>query len=183
MADQTATPRPEVDPESVGLHSLAPAPGSKRDRKRIGRGHAAGGGKTAGRGHKGYGARAGSKDRPRFEGGQNPLHMRMRKLRGPNKKMSMPFEPFRTVTQHVNLDQLEERFEGGAAVDLAALNGVGLASRKGIPVKVLGRGELSKALTVHAHAFSKGAREAIEGAGGTCVVLDAGGRKKNRLYR
>jgi large subunit ribosomal protein L15 len=172
-----------LKPEEIGLHTLAPAPGSKRDRKRVGRGHAAGGGKTAGRGHKGYGARAGSNDRPRFEGGQNPIHMRMRKLRGPNKKMSMPFEPFRTITQHVNLEDLEQRFEAGAAVDVAALQAAGLATRKGIPVKVLGRGELSKALTVSAHNFSKSARAAIESAGGTCVVLDAGSRKKNRLYR
>jgi large subunit ribosomal protein L15 len=183
MADETTTPREAVDPETVGLHSLAPAPGAKRARKRIGRGHAAGGGKTGGRGHGGYGSRAGSKERPRFEGGQNPIHMRMRKLRGPNKKMSMPFEPFRTVTQHVNLEDLEARFEAGSAVDVAGLQGAGLATRKGIPVKVLGRGELSKALTVSAHAFSKSAREAIEGAGGTCVELDAGGRKKHRKYR
>jgi large subunit ribosomal protein L15 len=183
MAETTSQAPAPVDPETVGLHSLAPAPGAKRARKRIGRGHAAGGGKTAGRGHKGYGSRAGSKDRPRFEGGQNPLHMRMRKLRGPNKKMSMPFEPFRTVTQHVNLDDLEARFDAGAAVDVATMQRAGLATRRDIPVKVLGRGELSKALTVSAHAFSKGARAAIEGAGGTCVELDAGGRKKNRRYR
>ena len=173
----------EIDPTEVGLHNLQPAPGSRKDRKRIGRGHGSGHGKTSGRGHKGYGSRAGAKDRARFEGGQNPIHMRMRKLRGPNKKMSMPFEPFRTVTQHVNLDDLEARFDAGAAVDVAALQGAGLATRRNIPVKVLGRGELSKALTVSAHGFSKSARAAIEGAGGTCVVLDAGGRKKHRLYR
>ena len=120
----SAEPRDErVDAEGVGLHSLKPAPGAKRDRKRVGRGHGSGHGKTSGRGHKGYGSRAGAKDRARFEGGQNPIHMRMRKLRGPNKKMSMPFEPFRTHTQHVNLDDLEARFDTGAAVDLAALEG------------------------------------------------------------
>jgi large subunit ribosomal protein L15 len=156
--------------EALGLHSLSPAKGAKRDRKRVGRGHGSGHGKTSGRGHKGYGSRAGAKDRARFEGGQNPIHMRMRKLRGPNKKMSMPFEPFRTHTQPVNLDDLEARFETGAAVDLAALKAAGLATRKDIPVKVLGRGELSKPLTVHAHKFSKTARERIESAGGTCVV-------------
>jgi large subunit ribosomal protein L15 len=163
-----------TEPESrVGLHNLAPAPGSRKDRKRVGRGHGSGHGKTAGRGHKGYGARAGAKDRARFEGGQNPIHMRMRKLRGPNKKMSMPFEPFRTHTQPVNLADLDARFDDGAAVDLDALRGAGLATRKGIPVKVLGRGELSKALTVHAHGFSKSAREKIESAGGTCQIIDA----------
>jgi large subunit ribosomal protein L15 len=97
----------------------------------------------------------------------------MRKLRGPNKKMSMPFEPFRTHTQPVNLEDLDARFEDGAAVDLDALRGAGLATRKGIPVKVLARGELSKALTVHAHGFSKSAREKIESAGGTCQVIEA----------
>ena len=156
--------------EKIGLHTLKPAPGSRSSRKRVGRGEGSGTGKTAGRGQKGYGSRAGAKDRARFEGGQNPIHMRMRKLRGPNKKMSMPFEPFRTHTQPVNLDDLEKRFETGAAVDLAAMKAAGLATRKEIPVKVLGRGELTKPLTVHAHKFSKTARERIEAAGGTCVV-------------
>jgi large subunit ribosomal protein L15 len=181
--DQTPAVTVETPAEDVGLHSLKPAPGSRKARKRVGRGHGSGHGKTSGRGHKGYGSRSGSKDRARFEGGQNPIHMRMRKLRGPNKKMSMPFEPFRTVTQHVNLDDLEARFDKGASVDIAAIQGAGLATRKDVPVKVLGRGELGKALTVHAHAFSKSAREAIEAAGGTCVEIDAGGRKKGRRFR
>jgi large subunit ribosomal protein L15 len=162
----------KIDAEGVGLHSLKPAPGSRKDRKRVGRGHGSGTGKTSGRGHKGYGSRSGAKDRARFEGGQNPIHMRMRKLRGPNKKMSMPFEPFRTHTQPVNIEDLEARFEAGASVDLAAMKAVGLATRRDIPVKVLGRGEISKALTVHAHGFSKSARERIEAAGGTCQIID-----------
>ncbi|HYM56679.1 MAG TPA: 50S ribosomal protein L15 [Solirubrobacteraceae bacterium] len=162
----------EQPAEAIGLHSLSPAPGSRKDRKRVGRGHGSGHGKTSGRGHKGAGSRAGAKDRARFEGGQNPIHMRMRKLRGPNKKMSMPFEPFRTHTQPVNLDDLEKRFDKGAAVDLDALRGVGLATRKDVPVKVLGRGELTKPLTVHAHGFSKTARERIEAAGGTCQLIE-----------
>jgi large subunit ribosomal protein L15 len=161
------------DAEQVGLHTLAPAPGARRPRKRVGRGEGSGTGKTAGRGQKGAGSRAGAKDRARFEGGQNPIHMRMRKLRGPNKKMSMPFEPFRTHTQPVNLEDLEARFADGAAVDVAALNAAGLATRRDVPVKILGRGELSKRLTVHAHGFSKSARERIEAAGGTCQVIDA----------
>jgi large subunit ribosomal protein L15 len=156
----------------IGLHSLKPAPGSRRPRKRVGRGEGSGYGKTAGRGQKGYGSRSGAKRRARFEGGQNPIHMRMRKLRGPNKKMSMPFEPFRTHTQPVNLADLEKRFDDGAAVDLDALHAVGLATRKNIPVKILGRGELTKRLTVHAHAFSKTARERIEAAGGICQVIE-----------
>jgi large subunit ribosomal protein L15 len=98
--------------------------------------------------------------------------MRMRKLRGPNKKMSMPFEPFRTHTQPVNLGDLDARFEDGASVDLAALRAAGLGTRKNIPVKILARGELTKKLTIHAHGFSKTARERIEAAGGTCQVVD-----------
>ena len=158
--------------EPIGLHNLKPAPGSRRPRKRIGRGEGSGTGKTAGRGQKGYGSRSGSKQRTRFEGGQNPLHMRMRKLRGPNKKMSMPFEPFRTHTQPVNLADLERVFDDGASVDIDALRAAGLGTRKNIPVKILGRGELTKKLTVHAHGFSKTARERIESAGGTCQVIE-----------
>ena len=155
-----------------GLHTLKPAPGSRKARKRVGRGEGSGTGKTAGRGHKGYGSRSGAKDRARFEGGQMPIHMRMRKLRGPTKKMSMPFEPFRTHTQAVNLRELEARFESGADVTLEALAAKGLGTRKGVPVKILAKGELSKPLTVHAHAFSAAARAAIEAAGGTCQLVD-----------
>jgi len=166
MADE------KTEPEFIGLHTLKPAPGSRRPRKRVGRGEGSGTGKTAGRGQKGYGSRSGAKRRARFEGGQNPIHMRMRKLRGPNKKMSMPFEPFRTHTQPVNLEDLDARFDDGASVDLEALRAAGLGTRKNVPVKILGRGELTKKLTVHAHAFSKTARERIEAAGGTCQVID-----------
>jgi large subunit ribosomal protein L15 len=159
--------------ERIGLHNLQPAPGSRRARKRVWRGEGSGTGKTSGRGQKGWGSRSGAKRRARFEGGQNPIHMRMRKLRGPHMKKSMPFEPFRTHTQPVNLLDLEARFESGAAVTLEAMNAAGLAKRKGIPVKVLGSGELTKPLTVHAHAFSASAREKIEAAGGSCQVLVA----------
>jgi large subunit ribosomal protein L15 len=158
--------------ERLGLHSLKPAPGSRRPKKRIGRGEGSGTGKTTGRGHKGYGSRSGSKRRVRFEGGQTPIHMRMRKLRGPHMKKSMPFEKFRTRTQPVNLDDLEARFDAGAEVTPDGLRELGLATKRDVPVKVLGRGELSKALTVHAHGFSKTARERIEAAGGTCQVLE-----------
>jgi large subunit ribosomal protein L15 len=155
-----------------GLHTLKPAPGSRKARKRVGRGEGSGTGKTAGRGQKGAGSRSGSKDRPRFEGGQMPIHMRMRKLRGPTKKMSMPFEPFRTHTQAVNIKDLEARFDSGAEVTLDALRDKGLGTRKGIPVKILAKGEVTKPLTVHAHAFSAAARQAIEAAGGTCTVVE-----------
>ena len=158
--------------ERIGLHSLKPAPGSRKERKRIGRGEGSGTGKTSGRGHKGAGARSGSKRRVRFEGGQTPIHMRMRKLRGPHMKKSMPFEKFRTRTQPVNLSDLDERFDGGAEVTPDALREKGLATRRDVPVKILGRGELSKSLTVHAHGFSKTARERIEAAGGTCQLIE-----------
>ena len=159
--------------ERVGLHNLSPAPGSRKPRKRVGRGHGSGMGKTSGRGHKGYGSRSGAKDRARFEGGQMPIHMRMRKLRGPHMKKSMPFEPFRTHTQPVNLVDLERRFDAGDAITIETLRARGLATRKEIPVKILGRGEITKALTVHAHAFSASARSAIEAAGGTCQTIES----------
>ncbi|MDP5033703.1 MAG: 50S ribosomal protein L15, partial [Solirubrobacteraceae bacterium] len=157
--------------ERFGLHSLSPAPGSRKPRRRVGRGHGSGHGKTSGRGHKGYGSRSGSKDRARFEGGQMPIQVRMRKLRGPNMKKSMPFEPFRTHTQAVNLKDLEAHFDSGADVTIEALVANGLGTRKNIPVKVLAKGEISKPLTVHAHGFSASARAAIEAAGGTCVMV------------
>ena len=161
-----------TEAEPIGLHNLKPAPGSRKPRKRVGRGHGSGMGKTSGRGHKGAGQRAGAKSRPNFEGGQMPIHMRMRKLRGPHMKKSMPFEKFRTHTQPVNVRDLEARFDKGAEVTPDALVEKGLAKRRGTPVKILGTGELSKALTVHAHGFSATAREKIEAAGGTVVVLE-----------
>ena len=161
-----------ADEELIGLHNLKPAPGSRKPRKRIGRGEGSGYGKTAGRGQKGYGSRSGAKRRARFEGGQNPIHMRMRKLRGPTMKKSMPFEKFRTRTQPVNLRDLDARFDDGAEVTPDSLREAGLATRRDVPVKVLGQGDLSKALTVHAHGFSKSAREKIEATGGTCQLID-----------
>ncbi len=169
----SAAQEPQRDDEQrIGLHNLSPAPGSRRPRKRVGRGEGSGTGKTAGRGQKGWGARSGAKKRARFEGGQNPIHMRMRKLRGPHMKKSMPFEPFRTHTQPVNLADLEARFEDGAAVTLEALGAKGLATRKNVPVKILAKGQVTKALTVHAHGFSRVAREQIEAAGGTCQLIE-----------
>ena len=157
--------------EEIGLHNLKPKPGSKKPRKRIGRGEGSGLGKTSGRGHKGAGARSGRKRKAGYEGGQNPIHMRMRKLRGPHKKQSMPFENFRTKTQPVNLADLEERFDSGAEVNPASLKEKGLATRKD-PVKILARGEIKKKLEVHAHAFSATAKEKIEAAGGSCHTLE-----------
>jgi large subunit ribosomal protein L15 len=130
-------------------------------------------GKTSGRGQKGAGARSGARTRPNAEGGQMPIHMRMRKLRGPHMKKSMPFENFRTYSQPVNLSDLEARFDDGAEVTPATLKERGLATRRDVPVKILGQGELGKKLTVQAHAFSKAAREKIEAAGGVCRIVDS----------
>jgi large subunit ribosomal protein L15 len=168
-----STPDENNEQQPIGLHTLKPAPGSRKARKRVGRGEGSGTGKTSGRGQKGAGSRSGAKDRARFEGGQMPIHMRMRKLRGPHMKKSMPFEPFRTHTQPVNLGDLDARFDSGAEVTLQELAAKGLGTRKDVPVKILAKGEISKPLTVHAHGFSASARSAIEGAGGTCVTVEA----------
>lgn len=164
MAD---TPRSE----EIGLHNLKPKSKSRRPRKRLGRGEGSGLGKTSGRGHKGAGSRSGSKRKANYEGGQNPIHMRMRKLRGPHKKQSMPFENFRTKSQAVNLVDLQERFEDGAEVTPETLREKGLAKRSD-PVKILAKGEISKKLTVKAHAFSVAAKDRIEAAGGSCHTLE-----------
>jgi large subunit ribosomal protein L15 len=173
VASKQADADAEAKEQRIGLHSLAPAPGSRRPRKRIGRGEGSGTGKTSGRGQKGAGSRSGSKRRARFEGGQMPIHMRMRKLRGPHMKKSMPFEPFRTHTQPVNIADLEQRFDAGAEVTIESMQAAGLGTRKNIPIKILAKGELSKALTVRAHAFSATARERIEAAGGTATIVES----------
>jgi large subunit ribosomal protein L15 len=150
----------------VKLHHLKPAEGAKRDRKRVGRGRAGAGGKTAGRGTKGWGARHNPK--PGFEGGQMPLQRRLPKLKGFTN-------PNRVEYAVVNVETLAKVFgEGGGEVDPAALYEHGLV-RKGRPVKVLARGELQAALTVRAHAFSDAARAKIEGAGGSAEVIGTAG--------
>ncbi len=165
MADETTTPG------RLTLHELRPADGSHRDRKRVGRGHGSGNGKTAGRGQKGQKARSGSHSmRPGFEGGQMPLYMRLGKLRGANHRKSMPMGPFRTHTVPVNVGSLE-RFDDGVEVTPELLKAAGLVRKLKHPVKILGSGELTKKLTVHAHGFSKSAVEAIEKAGGSVVRL------------
>jgi large subunit ribosomal protein L15 len=143
----------------VKPHELRPPAGSKRARKRVGRGIAGKGGKTAGRGTKGQRAR--SKVPVGFEGGQLPLHIRTPKLKGFNN-------PFRVEYQAVNLDTLEQSELDEITPD--TLRGKGLVS-KGSLVKVLGRGELSRTVTVKAHAFSRSAEAAITAAGGTVEVL------------
>jgi large subunit ribosomal protein L15 len=141
------------------IHDLKPAEGSNRRRKRVGRGIGGHGGKTAGRGTKGQKAR--SRVRVGFEGGQMPLHMRVPKLKGFKN-------PFRVEYQAVNLDTLED--SGLDEVTPEALHARGLVGKKSL-VKVLGRGEITRALTVKAHAVSKSAEEAITSAGGTVEIL------------
>jgi large subunit ribosomal protein L15 len=143
----------------VKIHDLKPADGSTKSRKRVGRGIGGKGGKTAGRGTKGQKAR--NTIKPGFEGGQNPLHQRLPKLGGFRN-------PFRVEYQAVNLDTIEE--SGLDEVTPETLLGKGLVS-KGSLVKVLGRGELSRKVTVKVHATSKAAEEAITGAGGTVEIL------------
>jgi large subunit ribosomal protein L15 len=166
MADETTA--------APGLHELRPAEGSHRDRKRVGRGEGSGNGKTSGRGQKGQKSRAGShRMRAGFEGGQMPLYMRLGKLRGPNHRKSMPMGPFRTHTTPVNVGALE-RFDGGVEVTPDLLKAAGVVRTLRHPVKILGDGELSTKLTVHAHAFSRRAAELIESAGGKAVVIGGG---------
>jgi large subunit ribosomal protein L15 len=143
----------------VKLHHLKPAEGATKDRTRVGRGRAGTRGKTAGRGTKGWGARHNPK--PAFEGGQMPLQRRVPKLKGFTN-------PNRVEFAVVNVGRLAEVFEG--EVDPKALLEHGLV-RKGRPVKILARGEIDKAITVRAHAFSEAARAKIEGAGGRAEVL------------
>jgi len=143
----------------VKLHDLRPAAGSKRDRRRVGRGTAGKGGKTAGRGTKGQGAR--DTVPVGFEGGQLPLQQRIPKLKGFKN-------PFRVEYAVVNLDTLEA--VGGDEVSPETLRAAGLVHKHGL-VKVLGRGELTRAVRVRAHAFSKSAEQAITAAGGTVEVL------------
>jgi large subunit ribosomal protein L15 len=158
----------------IGLHTLSPAEGSTKERKRVGRGKGSGTGKTSGRGQKGQKSRSGSHNmRPGFEGGQMPLYMRMGKLRGPHMKKSMPMGPFRTSNEIVNLTDLVERFESGADISPATMVVAGLLKNTKQPVKVLGEGELRRALHVTAHAFSRTARQKIEAAGGTATVITA----------
>ena len=146
----------------IKLHDLKPPAGSKRARRRVGRGIAGKGGKTVGRGMKGQGAR--DRVKPGFEGGQTPIARRTPKAKGFKN-------PFRVEYVVINLDALE-RFDAGATVDPDALRARGLVAKRGL-VKVLGRGEITKALTIKAHAFSASAREAITAAGGTAEVLGA----------
>lgn len=145
------------------LHDLKPRPGAKHRRKRLGQGESTGHGKTSGRGGKGQTARSGSSIRIGFEGGQMPLIRRIPKRGFNNTRHGTRYLP-------VNLEALN-RFEDGARVDEAALRSVGLANGRSGGVKILGDGDLTKKLTVSAHAFSASAKAKIEAKGGTCELI------------
>ncbi len=146
----------------MNLHELYPAPGSVKDVKRKGRGAGSGNGKTAGKGHKGQKARSGGGVRPGFEGGQMPLHRRIPK-RGFNNIFANEYVA-------INVDTLN-RFEDGAVVDAAAIKEMGIVKNTRDGIKILGKGELTKKLTVKATAFSESAKEKIEAVGGKAEVI------------
>lgn len=145
------------------LNELSAAPGSVKERKRIGRGAGSGNGKTAGKGHKGQKARAGHGMRPGFEGGQMPLQRRIPK-RGFNNIFAQEIAA-------VNVGTLNARFEDGASIDAAALIEAGIINKSCDGVKILSNGKLEKKLTVKANAFSQAAKEKIEAAGGKAEVI------------
>ena len=157
--------------DQLNLSNLKPAQ-ARQPRQRVGRGLGSGKGRYSGRGIKGQKSRSGSnKMRPGFEGGQNPIYMRLSKQRGPYSRDAMPMGPHRTSTIPVNVAALEERFENGAEVTIEALIEKGLIRNARTDVKLLGNGELSKKLSVTVHAASATAREKVEGAGGSLTLL------------
>ena len=169
--------------DELNLHSLSPAQ-PRKDRKRVGRGLGSGKGRYSGRGIKGQKSRSGShKMAAGFEGGQMPIDMRLPKLRGNTSADAMPIGPFRTYSQPVNLRDLD-RFEAGEEVTPESLKAKGLIRSVRKDVKLLGRGELSKALTITVHAASASAREKVESAGGTLTLLrEPKPRKEKNLKR
>lgn len=148
----------------MNLHDLSPAPGARKKAKRIGRGIGSGTGKTAGKGHKGQQSRSGGGVRPGFEGGQMPMIRRIPKRGFKNAKFKKEF-------QIVNLENLASRFEAGATVTFAEMYAARLVRKDHLPVKVLASGEIDKAITVKADAFSAGAIAKIEAAGGKAEVI------------
>ena len=149
---------------NIALADLRPTPGSKKKRKRVGRGNSGKGGTYAGKGRKGQNARSGSGKGPYFEGGQLPLVRRLPRVRGFTNIFRIPY-------RIVNIERLETVFETTDEINPEVLLQKGLIKKGKNPVKVLGQGDLSKALTIQAHAFSKGARTKIEAAGGTAVEI------------
>lgn len=155
----------EEEEKKIGLHDLRPSPGSSKERKRVGRGNAGKGGTYAGRGRKGQGARSGGVKGPYFEGGQLPLVRRLPRTRGFTNI-------FRVEFRIVNVGRLEEVFGKDDEITPDTLLAKGLIKKGKTPVKVLAEGDLSKPLTIQAHAFSKGARDKITAAGGSVVELE-----------
>lgn len=151
------------------LHDLKPNPGAKHRRKRLGCGESSGHGKTSGKGHKGQKARSGGSIRPGFEGGQMPIFRRL-------PKRGFSNVAFRQVFGIVNIDELEKRFEEGAAINEKLLRGAGLVRGKLDGIKVLGRGEITKAFHVEADAISASAKEKIEKAGGSVTLTARAGQ-------
>ena len=150
------------------LNELSPAPGSTKARKRVGRGTGSGHGKTSGSGHKGAGARSGSKKNSAYEGGQMPLQRRLPRLKGMARGPHKPARP--KVYAPVNVGELAEL--EGDAIGVEEMKAAGLLRKKESLVKILGVGEISRAVTVRAHAFSGTAREKIEAAGGSVETLE-----------
>jgi len=157
----------------MSLNNLRPPRGAKRDRKRVGRGPGSGHGKTATRGSKGAKSRSGFRFKRGFEGGQMPLHRRVPKRGFHN--------PFRVEYAVVNLDTLAEVFDAGSSVTPEVLRERGLVRQAHAPVKVLGRGDITKQLTVHAHKFSGSAAQKIAAAGGVAELIESKRDKDERL--
>jgi large subunit ribosomal protein L15 len=171
-----------VADKKLTLSNLSPAQ-ARKDRKRVGRGLGSGKGRYSGRGIKGQKSRAGShKMRAGFEGGQMPSYMRFAKGRGNTSKDALPIGPFRTYAQPVNVGSLDE-FEAGTEVTPELLKERGLIRSLREDVKILGNGELATKLTVVAHAVSAGAREKIEGAGGSVTLLREPKKRKPKKQR
>jgi large subunit ribosomal protein L15 len=152
----------------VRLNELSPAPGSTKARKRLGRGIGSGNGKTSGRGHKGAGARSGSGAHTTYEGGQMPLQRRLPRLKGMARGRHTVAHP--KVYSAVNVGELAEL--SGDEIGVEELKAAGVVRKKEELVKILGDGEIGRAVTVRAHAFSKSAKEKIEAAGGSAEVLE-----------
>jgi large subunit ribosomal protein L15 len=170
-------------PSELNLSSLKPAQ-KRAARKRVGRGTGSGKGRYAGRGIKGQKSRSGSHKMPAgFEGGQTRLFMRVPKLPGATSKDAMPIGPFRTRSQGVNVRDLERVFDAGTEVTPEALKAKRLIRTTRVDVKILGEGELTKKLTVSAHGVSKSAREKIEGAGGSVVLLREPKERKRKRHK
>jgi large subunit ribosomal protein L15 len=150
------------------LNELSPAPGSRKARKRVGRGTGSGHGKTSGRGHKGAGARSGSKAHSTYEGGQMPLQRRLPRLKGEARGRHTVARP--VLYAAVNLGELGDL--SGDTIGPEELRAAGLVRKKAELVKILGDGEIGRAVTVRAHAFSRSAKEKIEAAGGDAEVLE-----------